>query len=213
MTTKTERIAIRVSKATKSKLERMAKEENRSMSNYIENIIIQNLEEKEMTNKSIFLVIEEAKPGKDGDTYIEKYEDLEEANNFAEYSWGNMTPIEKKERMITVIELPEKDYNEIINDETEEYYFDRMVENENAWNSERQEIRDSLVFKNLMNTYANEDGTNDLEFKTPYGKHIIRNAKVYLDESVPKDSEEYEFYWDYEDNVKRAVEEANEDFI
>lgn len=49
MTTKTERIAIRVSKATKAKLEESAKEENRSMSNYIENIIIQNLEEKKMT--------------------------------------------------------------------------------------------------------------------------------------------------------------------
>ena len=49
MTSKTERIAIRVSKATKAKLEESAKKENRSMSNYIENIIIQDLEEKEMT--------------------------------------------------------------------------------------------------------------------------------------------------------------------
>ena len=53
MIPKTERLAIRVSKATKTKLERMAKEENRSMSNYIENILIQNLEEKEMTIKNL----------------------------------------------------------------------------------------------------------------------------------------------------------------
>ena len=47
MTTKTERIAIRVDSKTKKKIENLAKKENRSMSNFIENIIIEKLEEKE----------------------------------------------------------------------------------------------------------------------------------------------------------------------
>ena len=50
MTTKTERIAIRVDSKTKKKIENLAKKENRSMSNFIENIIIEKLEEKDMTN-------------------------------------------------------------------------------------------------------------------------------------------------------------------
>ena len=49
MTTKTERIAIRVDSKTKKKIENLAKKENRSMSNFIENIIIEKLEEKDMT--------------------------------------------------------------------------------------------------------------------------------------------------------------------
>ena len=42
---KTERIAIRVNKDTKEKIERMAEQENRSMSNWIENTIIEKLYE------------------------------------------------------------------------------------------------------------------------------------------------------------------------
>ena len=48
---KTERIAIRVNKDTKEKIERMAEQENRSMSNWIENTIIEKLEEKDMTRE------------------------------------------------------------------------------------------------------------------------------------------------------------------
>ena len=51
MTTKTERIAIRVSKATKSKLEELAKRENRSMSNWIESVILEKLNEKKEIGK------------------------------------------------------------------------------------------------------------------------------------------------------------------
>ena len=53
MTTKTERIAIRVDSKTKKKIENLAKKENRSMSNFIENIIIEKLEEKDMTREMI----------------------------------------------------------------------------------------------------------------------------------------------------------------
>ena len=91
MTAKTERIAIRVSKATKSKLERMAKEENRSMSNYIENIIIQNLEEKEMTN----LIGKKVK-----DLTAEEREYLE--NNISGDYRGLSNELEKGENFITI---------------------------------------------------------------------------------------------------------------
>ena len=46
---KTERIAIRVNKDTKEKIERLAELENRSMSNWIENTIKEKLEDMEMT--------------------------------------------------------------------------------------------------------------------------------------------------------------------
>lgn len=45
---KTERIAIRVNSKLKEQIEELAKTENRSMSNFLENIIREKLEEKEM---------------------------------------------------------------------------------------------------------------------------------------------------------------------
>lgn len=53
MTTKSERIGIRVDSKTKEQIEFLAKKENRSMSNFIENIIIEKLEEKDMTRELI----------------------------------------------------------------------------------------------------------------------------------------------------------------
>lgn len=46
---KTERLYMRTTKDVKAKIEQIAKEENRSMNNWIETTVLEKLEEKEMT--------------------------------------------------------------------------------------------------------------------------------------------------------------------
>lgn len=47
---KTERLYMRTTKDVKAKIEQIAKEENRSMNNWIETTVLEKLEELEMTN-------------------------------------------------------------------------------------------------------------------------------------------------------------------
>lgn len=68
---------------------------------------------------------------------------------------------------------------------------------------DRMEI---LKFKNLMNTYANEDGTMDLEFQSTDKTVIVKNVEA---EGAATD----EFYWDEPENVIQAIDEADEDDI
>lgn len=68
---------------------------------------------------------------------------------------------------------------------------------------DRMEI---LKFKNLMNTYANEDGTMDLEFQSTDKTVIVKNVEA---ERAATD----EFYWDEPENVIKAIDEADEDDI
>lgn len=68
---------------------------------------------------------------------------------------------------------------------------------------DRMEI---LKFKNLMNTYANEDGTMDLEFQTADKTVFIRNVEA---EEAVND----EFYWDDKNNVQKAIDEADSEDI
>lgn len=67
-------------------------------------------------------------------------------------------------------------------------------------------MKDELKFENLMNTYANEDDTMDLEFQFDGKKVIVRNVEA-------PEAANNEFYWDDEKNVQRAVDEAKEDDI
>ncbi|KFN90709.1 hypothetical protein TMUPMC115_1783 [Tetragenococcus muriaticus PMC-11-5] len=68
---------------------------------------------------------------------------------------------------------------------------------------DRMEI---LKFKNLMNTYANEDGTMDLEFQSTDKTVFIRNVEA---EEAVND----EFYWDDKNNVQKAIDEADSEDI
>lgn len=68
---------------------------------------------------------------------------------------------------------------------------------------DRMEI---LKFKNLMNTYANEDGTMDLEFQSTDKTVIVKNVEA---EGAATD----EFYWDEPENVIQAIDEADEEDI
>lgn len=72
-------------------------------------------------------------------------------------------------------------------------------------------MKKELTLENLTATHLNEDGTNTLEFETEAGTVYLNGAKVYCD--APTYSEEYEFYWDSEENVSRAVEEATAEDI
>lgn len=67
-------------------------------------------------------------------------------------------------------------------------------------------MKNELKFENLMNTYANEDGTMDLEFQFDGKKVIVRNVEA--DEAAND-----EFYWDDEKNVQKAIDEADEEDI
>ena len=71
-------------------------------------------------------------------------------------------------------------------------------------------LKENLSINNLMETYSNEDGTVDMIFYIDENKVVLRNEKMYIDENISKDSEEYEFYFDDEENVKRAIKEAEE---
>lgn len=64
----------------------------------------------------------------------------------------------------------------------------------------------NLKVENLMNTYANEDETMDLEFQFDGKKVIVRNVEA------PEATND-EFYWDDEKNVQKAIEEADEEDI
>ena len=68
----------------------------------------------------------------------------------------------------------------------------------------------NLTVKTLTETIANADNSNDLIFTVDDRQYMIRNAKVYLPEGTPTDSEAYEYYWDEDKNVDRAVREAKE---
>ena len=68
----------------------------------------------------------------------------------------------------------------------------------------------NLTVNTLTEAIANYDNTNDLIFTVGGKQYMIRNAKVYLPEGTPTESEDYEFYWDDEANVDRAVREAKE---
>ena len=57
---------------------------------------------------------------------------------------------------------------------------------------------------------ADKAGCNDLIFQIAGKRYMIRNAKVYLPEGTPPDSDAYEFYWDDPANVQRAIDEAGE---
>lgn len=66
-------------------------------------------------------------------------------------------------------------------------------------------MKENLKFEDLMFTYSNGDGTMDLEFQTEEHSYILRNVPV------PNDIDE--FYWDNEENVKNAIEAADESDI
>ena len=66
-------------------------------------------------------------------------------------------------------------------------------------------LKEELKFEDLMFTYSNGNGTMDLEFQTEKWSYILRNVPV------PNDIDE--FYWDNEENVKNAIEAADESDI
>ena len=112
MTTKSERIAIRVDNKTKEQIELLAKKENRSMSNFIENIIIEKLEEKDMTNfrnvrnMEIELSGSIFKVNKNNDFYTlenkwgKKVGALVDLGTTADYTFGELQEIIKRETEI-----------------------------------------------------------------------------------------------------------------
>lgn len=68
-------------------------------------------------------------------------------------------------------------------------------------------VKPHLTIKNLMASYGNGDGTDDLEFILEDGRTVfVRNAEV-------EEDNEDEDYWEKGDNLKKAVEESHVDYI
>ena len=63
-----------------------------------------------------------------------------------------------------------------------------------------------LKFENLMNTYANEDDTMDLEFQTTDKTVFVRNVEA-------PEAENNEFYFDDKETVNKLIAKADEDDI
>ena len=60
--------------------------------------------------------------------------------------------------------------------------------------------------ENLNASYANEDGTMDLEFIVEGKTYILRRVEA-------EEAKTDEFYWDEDANVIKAIEEADEEDI
>lgn len=66
-------------------------------------------------------------------------------------------------------------------------------------------MKNNLTVENLMASYANEDGTMDLEFGVSDKTVFVRNVEI------PENIDE--FYWDEAENVNKAVAEADDEDI
>lgn len=63
-----------------------------------------------------YLVIREQKDGL-GDSYVDQFESLEDANSNAKYSWNHLTDAEQKKNHVFVAEVAESDlYDDAIED-------------------------------------------------------------------------------------------------
>lgn len=72
-------------------------------------------------------------------------------------------------------------------------------------NEEEKKMKNKLTPELLNATYANEGGTMDLEFQVNNQMVYVRNVEV------PKNVDE--FYWDDDENVEKAIQEAEDDTI